>query len=456
MMKTSSYLKIERKDDYFYVYHTLFGNLSVLDEYAMGLLLNYDSAVELSPEDKDLVSALEDNFFLVDEFDEERIIDQEVNNRKIANDGRLLTGLQLIVSNFCNFKCKYCFLNEEHKLRDNSEANAPSNMDEKTADAAIDFLIETIKKNGNKALTIEFFGGEPLVNWRVIKHVFDRYEDGKGHDIKIYYTITTNGSLISDEILDYFEKYDVSLIVSYDSPKSKERILSNQSDIHQVLYPVFERMKNRRITKSFNSVISRYTIKNYDYVGLVDLAINYSIDNIGLILDLDVELFGDNYSCQDIVELLYNTYEYGKSKGIGVTGYWEKMYAQINNHEEPFYIKGYKACPAVGCKISVEPSGDIFACKCCPTKIGEIDNPEGMTQGTPYREYVERIYTNCDACDMCELKAFCSGVCVGSLEKKGSKYGQDTNLCYIYKQITRKLIINTPIEDVSTTIIRKR
>lgn len=450
-MKKSNNLHVIEKNNMFYVFHKKFGNLTLMSERMYQFLNNLDSDIENK---REILNILSENYFVNKSVKEENeIIELEIQNRNNASDGRLLIGLQLVVSNFCNFNCKYCFLNEEHKLRDNSENNAPSDMKFDVAEKAINFMIDNIKKNGNQILSIEFFGGEPLMNWKLIKEVMNYYGNGEKSGIDIEYTITTNGSLITNEIVDYLEKYNVHTIISYDSPNSRERMTKNKKDLNEVLVPVFDKMLHRNIVKSFNSVISKYTLENYDYKGLIDIAKKYDIQNIGLILDLDVDLLGENINLDDIVDIILKTYYEGKEKGIYVTGYWAKMFLQINNQEDLFYEKGYKACPAVGCKISVEPSGDIFACKCCPTKIGEIESAQSMLNNGEYREYLDKAYTNSDTCYKCELEGFCSGVCVGSLEKKGSKYGKNNNLCYVYKRITEELIKGTSEDEVSTTII---
>ncbi|WP_283589588.1 radical SAM/SPASM domain-containing protein [Staphylococcus nepalensis] len=451
-MIKSKNLHVIEKDDTFYVFHKKFGNLTLMSRREYQLLNNLDLEIENK---KEILNIFSENYFINEcDKEENENIELEINNRNDASDGRLLIGLQLIVSNFCNFNCKYCFLNEEHKLRDNSEKNAPSDMKLDVAKKAINFMIENIKKNGNKILSIEFFGGEPLMNWRLIKEVLDFYGNGEKSEIAIEYTITTNGSLITNEVIDYFEKYNVHTIISFDSPNSHERITKNRKDLNEVLVPIFEKLHHRNITISFNSVISKYTLENFDYKGLVDISEKYNIQNIGLILDLDVDLLGKKINLDDIINLILKTYYEGRSRGINVTGYWEKMFLQINNQEDLFYEKGYKACPAVGCKISVEPSGDIFACKCCPTKIGEIDRAQNMLIDNEYREYLDKVYKNSDMCHECELEGFCSGVCVGSLEKNGSKYGRNSNLCYVYKKITEELIKGISRDEISTDILQ--
>lgn len=452
MYQKSRYLEVNKRDRDYLVYHRLFGNLSKLNEKAYQILENISEQTLDKADLKDIKNKFIDNYFIVEEKEEDEILKEEIANRKLADDGRLLVGLQLVVSNFCNFHCTYCFLNEEHKLRDNSEANRPSDMNFEVARQAIENMLENIRKNGNNLLSIEFFGGEPLMNWKLIRQVFDAYGSGEELGVEISYTITTNGSLITKEMAEYFHKFKVSLIISYDSPNSRERISKNGLLLDDIMVPVLKMLKAKKVTVSFNSVISKWTIGNYDYKGLVDFAAEHGIRYLGLILDLDGDFIGKGFQEADIIKLLLDAYDYGIQKEIQITGYWAKMYSQIKNEEGTFFEKGYKACPATGSKVSVEPSGDIFACKCCPSKMGSIDRLTDVLKGEKYRDYLNKVYKNGNDCSGCEIQSFCSGVCVGALEKKGSMYGNNKSLCNVYKAITKELILRTDDNDFSDII----
>jgi uncharacterized protein len=452
MYQKSRYLEVNKRDKEYLVYHRLFGNLSKLNENAYQMLEMAAEPTLDIPDFEGIRNKFIDNYFLVEDKEEEEILKEEIANRKQAQDGRLLVGLQLIVSNFCNFHCTYCFLNEEHKLRDNSEANRPSDMNFEVARQSVDNMIENLKKNNNKLLSIEFFGGEPLMNWSVIKQVFDMYGTGEAFGIEIYYTITTNGSQITEEIAEYFGKYNVSVIISYDSPNSRERVSNNGLLLDDIMIPVLTTLKDKNVTVSFNSVISKWTIGHYDYKGLVDFAAAHGIRYLGLILDLDGDFLSIGFGESDITKLLLDAYDYGTKKGLHITGYWAKMYSQIKNEEGTFFEKGYKVCPATGSKVSVEPSGDIFACKCSPSKMGSIDAFTDVLEGDKYRSYLNKVYKNGSDCTDCEIQSFCSGICVGTLEKKGSMYGNNKSLCQIYKTITKELILRADDKDFTDII----
>jgi uncharacterized protein len=244
----------------------------------------------------------------------------------------------------------------------------------------------------------------------------------------------------------YFSKYDTNVTVSFDSPKNRERVRKDGTNLLDIIDSKMEMLNQYKNNICLNSVISKHTIKDYDYIGLVNFAMKYGVRVIGLILDLDVELITDQTGLDTYCDLLWQTYIFGLEKGIKVTGYWEKIFSQILGSDPVYLESGYKACPATGSKISIEPTGDVFSCKCCTKKLNSELNIADALKSSVYRQYTIKVYDNDNTghCEHCEISGFCSGVCVGSLEKKqGSFYGYNEALCYIYKSITQRLIENS-------------
>ena len=126
---------------------------------------------------------------------------------------RNLSSMSLQITQACNYRCTYC------PYTDNNGSNrnhSNKNMDIATAYKAIDFFhkhsIDTYEIN------IGFYGGEPLINFPLVKSIIERANEvfeGK----QISYNITTNGSLLNDQMLSFFEKNNVILTISLDGPK---------------------------------------------------------------------------------------------------------------------------------------------------------------------------------------------------------------------------------------------
>ncbi|MCL6589192.1 MAG: radical SAM protein [Firmicutes bacterium] len=458
-LRLSKHLQIIKRPLDYAVYHSLYGQLCLLDnagidflklfhhpvsredvyaaypQYPASVLENYinqfTSRLLIAPEDFDEYSFIAEN----------RAI-----REKSLDNGYLVRALQLITSNSCNFKCKYCFVDNRYDSKERAEfQRRPSNMSMsyETAALAIEKLIELQKKHRRRNLYIEFFGGEPLTNWPVIEAVLENFKNGQNREMEIVYSITTNGSLITEKMAEVFKKYNVTVTISFDSPKNTERILADGRNVFDLTRKSLEILRRHQNWTTFNSVLSRETLHQFDGKGLVDFALNYQIGMIGLILDLDLEFYQSETNKAKVVEEIINTYQYAASRNLPVVGYWHQIFNQITGKQLLNLHSGYKTCPATGCKLSVEPEGHIFICKCCSGYLGHINSLEGALHSPKYREYSMQAYRNAPECEGCEIEGFCSGVCMGSLEKKYHDIQRiEKSSCQVFRELTRRLIEN--------------
>lgn len=454
-LKISPYLKfIKRKNDYA-VYHSLLGRLVIMNKSAFFYLRKLQKSSALKDAEiktkniklNKFLSDLKERHFLVPaDFDEYTYIKNDEKLRaKKAKSGYLVRGLQLIVSNTCNFRCKYCFVNDLYNSVERASLQtSPQNqmMKWKIAKMAMNKTLKLLQKNKHKTLTVEFFGGEPLTNWPLVKKTIKYYKNKK-YGIKIIYTITTNGSLITDEMAKIFKEYKVAVVISFDSPKNTERVSADGRNVLSLIEKKLKYLKQNSNWVAFNSTLSKETLPKYDGVALINFAKENGIAMIGLILDLDLKFYQLKNNRDSVLKKLWLTYTYARKNGLAIAGYWHQIFNQIIGKQALNLNSGYKTCPATGCKISVEPAGHIFICKCCSGYMGRIQNLQKALASSKYHEYAMRAYRNAPQCQGCEIENFCSGVCMGALEKK---YGH-TNIiekssCEIFKNITRKLIMN--------------
>lgn len=123
-----------------------------------------------------------------------------------------LKTLCLVINNRCNLCCEYCFANKGQYDKPNEL------MTFETAKKAIDFLINSTRENGNNKITISFFGGEPLLNFTLMKSCVNYIETFS--DIDCDYMITTNGTLLTPEIVKFLQKYNFDTMISIDGNKA--------------------------------------------------------------------------------------------------------------------------------------------------------------------------------------------------------------------------------------------
>lgn len=122
------------------------------------------------------------------------------------------TSILLSVTNQCNLHCNYCFVKQN-----------PEEMTLEIAEKSINWIKKNQQYKEDKQLSVNFFGGEPLLKFNdIIKPLVEKYHD------EIKFGITTNGVLLDEDIVDFFYKYDVNILLSFDGvPEVQNKQRSN-------------------------------------------------------------------------------------------------------------------------------------------------------------------------------------------------------------------------------------
>ncbi len=169
---------------------------------------------EASPE---LEQKLHGRGFLADRVDPARLAQRMASKRRFLNYGPNLH--ILVVTLRCNETCVYC-----HASRADMDA-VSTDMSKETAEKAIDLILQSTAPR----ITIEFQGGEPLVNFTVMKHSIEHAKArNKAYGKEIEFTLVSNLSLLDDEKLDYLIENKVQICTSVDGPEklhNKQRVL---------------------------------------------------------------------------------------------------------------------------------------------------------------------------------------------------------------------------------------
>ncbi len=138
---------------------------------------------------------------------------------------RKLAKITLQVTQNCNFRCKYCIYNGSPATRQRSHSN--KRMSWQTARDAVDFLWN--HSADSPTVDIGFYGGEPLLEFELMKKIID-YSERKFYGKELTFTITTNGTLLTTEILEFLQDHNFSLVISLDGPKEindKNRVFAD-------------------------------------------------------------------------------------------------------------------------------------------------------------------------------------------------------------------------------------
>jgi len=148
-----------------------------------------------------------------------------------------LQTLVLNVTNQCNLSCKYCYEFGEDRVA--TPEGKPKFMSEETARAAVDYLLD--QSPGRRAVHLTFFGGETLMNFKVVRSTIE-YARDRAHAAGKYidFSLTTNATLLTPQVIEYLAANQVGVTISIDGPKEmndKLRVFSNGQGSYEVIAP---------------------------------------------------------------------------------------------------------------------------------------------------------------------------------------------------------------------------
>jgi len=185
---------------------------------------------------------------------------------------REVKGITLNVTNNCNLACKYCPIC-------NNNANAKivhrKNMEKDVALSAVDFFFRHSERVRGKEKIISFYGGEPLLNMEVIRacveHVRIKYNE---YYKNIHFVISTNGTLLDDDIVHYLVDNKIGLQISIDGPENvhnENRLFKNGTGSFEIIIKNLERIQKKFKDYYNNFILFKAVIAPpYDLLGTDD------------------------------------------------------------------------------------------------------------------------------------------------------------------------------------------
>lgn len=332
----------------------------------------------------------------------------EVNNRQ-----PVVKALCLHIAHDCNLKCKYCFAEEGeyHGKR--------SLMSVEVGKKAIDFLIANSGKRKN--LEIDFFGGEPLMNFDVVKQVveYGRSLEEK-HNKKFRFTMTTNGILLNDEISSYINEHMHNAVLSLDGRKEindKMRVRAGGQGSYDNIVPKFVKLAEDRNQMDYY-VRGTFTRNNLDFakdvLHLADLGFKQiSVEPV-------VTDEAEDYAIRrEDLPIIFEEYEKLAKEMLKrqEQGKWFNFFHfMIDLTGGPCAHKRLVGCGSGTEYLAVTPEGDLYPCH-------QFVGQEQFKMGTVFDGVLRKdirhefesinVYSKPD-CKSCWAKFYCSGGCAAS------------------------------------------
>ncbi len=327
--------------------------------------------------------------------------------------GNVIKALCLHVSHTCNLNCEYCFAAQG---RYNGERAI---MSFEVGKRAIDFLIENSGTRHN--LEVDFFGGEPLMNWDVCKQIVEYARSvEKQHNKNFRFTLTTNGMLIDDEVIDFCNREMSNVVLSLDGRKevhdrTRKDYAGNGS--YDKIVPKFKKLVEARGNKGYY-MRGTFTHLNTDFtkdiftmadLGFTELSMEPVVSKPGDPLALTEE---DLPVIKEQYEILAKEMLRREEEGHPITFY----HYMIDLTEGPCIYKRISGCGSGTEYMAVTPWGDLYPCH---QFVGEDEYCLGnIWEGVKNTEKQEE-FRSCNAyarpdCNDCWAKLYCSGGCAAN------------------------------------------
>ena len=400
------------------------GLIHIVDEIA------YDVIAIFETKDKDeIISILKEKYSIKDILDAiEEIEELKKDNRIFTDDTyekyieevkerkTVVKALCIHIAHDCNLACKYCFA-EEGEYHGKREI-----MSLEVGKKAMDFLIEN---SGNrKNLEVDFFGGEPLLNWQVIKELvaYGRSKE-KQYNKNFRFTLTTNGVLLNEEVMEFANKEMSNVVLSLDGRKQINDInrpFRNGTGSYDLIVPKYQEFVKKRGDKDYY-VRGTFTCDNLDFSEDVKHFADLGFEQMSI--EPVVGLEDEKYSIKiENLPKIMGEYdilakEYIKRKKEGNA--FNFFHFMIDLEQGPCVAKRLSGCGSGTEYLSVVPNGDLYPCH-------QFAGLEEYIMGNVFegikRKDIAEEFRKCNVyskeeCKKCFAKFYCSGGCAANSYK---------------------------------------
>ncbi len=402
------------------------------DEIVAAILKKYSHLPEVTKEEVlecigDIESLIEaKKLFAKDEYEELAC--------NYKNNSKVIKALCLHVAHTCNLNCSYCFASQGKYQGDRAL------MSFEVGKRAFDFLIEN---SGNRRnLEVDFFGGEPLMNWDVVKQLVAYARSiEKKHNKNFRFTLTTNGILIDDEVIDFLNKEMSNVVLSLDGrPEVNDHFRRDYAGngSYEKIVPKFLRLVEKRGGKDYY-VRGTFTHNNVDFTN--DL---FHMADLGF-KELSMEPVvcppSDPYALTDEdLPKLFEQYEIlakemikRKKEGRPFTFY----HYMLDLTHGPCIYKRITGCGSGTEYMAVTPWGELFPCH---QFVGDPKYSLGNIYDGVTNTEIQDCFRSCNAyareeCKDCWARLYCSGGCAAnSYHATGSINGVYKYGCALFKK----------------------
>lgn len=437
----SRFAHVFERDDVVALYHSLRMRPVYLPLSEWNAILRLLPSAPVGEVDRDALDALLEAKIIVNDADDDLAIDFF---RSILGKPNISI-VYFILTEKCNFSCRYCFVKNGMP-----EGYRERVMSVDVADQGLDKFCELISKNPetfDEEKTVIFYGGEPLMNIKVLSHLLERIAsyrlDGKLPE-KTSISLVTNGSLITEKIATLLKEHDVSVGISIDGDEAvtdanREGIKGDP--VYQRVVRGFETCKRVGVNVGVSCTLSVESVRNFprtmkalvDDLGVTSMGFNLAMATPGYPLP-------HGYA-EEASECIIDAYKIFRERGIYDDRIMRKVDSFVGAKVHP-----YDCGAAGGGQIVIAPDGQIGVChgylgerKFFCSHVQELEFDPG--ESPVFLEWSRRSPLFMEECQDCPALGICGGGCPLQADiETGSIWGLDTRFCVHSKRTLEWLI----------------
>ena len=351
-----------------------------------------------------------------------------------AKTAGVVKALCLHIAHTCNLNCSYCFASQGHYHGERAV------MSYEVGKRALDFLIENSGTRRN--LEVDFFGGEPLLNFEVVKDLVKyarSIEKEKGKNFR--FTLTTNGVLIDDDVIDFANKEMSNVVLSLDGRKEihdRFRVDYAGKGSFDRIVPKFQRLVEARGSKNYY-MRGTFTHANPDFLEDIKAMLDLGFNELSMepvvcaegdpseLTDEDIKIVCEQY--ERLAELMLERHKEGRP--------FTFYHYMIDLKGGPCIYKRISGCGSGTEYMAVTPWGDLYPCHQFvgdeSYRLGDIY--VGVTNKEKQAEFAAcNVYAK-EECRDCWAKLYCSGGCAANAyHATGSVTGIYKKGCELFKK----------------------
>ena len=347
----------------------------------------------------------------------------------------IVKALCLHVAHTCNLNCAYCFASQGNYHGERAV------MSYEVGKQALDFLMDHSGTRHN--LEVDFFGGEPLMNWQVVKDLVAyarSVEKDRGKNFR--FTLTTNGMLIDDDVIDFANKEMHNVVLSLDGRKEvhdRYRVDYAGKGSWETIVPKFQKLVASRPADKTYYMRGTFTHENPDFLEDIKTMLDLGFDELSMepvvcapddpaaLTEADLNIVFDQY--EKLAQLMQERRKAGKP--------FTFYHYMLDLAGGPCVYKRISGCGSGTEYMAVTPTGELYPCH---QFVGEEDFKlgdiwKGVTNPAVQEQFAAcNVYTRPQCAD-CWAKLYCSGGCAANaFHATGSIQGVYEHGCDLFRK----------------------